>query len=120
MAVTDQDSINSSFAYDAFISYRHVARDRKWAEWLITALETYRVPRALQKRHFPRRLHKVFRDEDEIPTSPDLNDQIKQALNKSRALIVICSRLRAALAGLLRGGYGLVKTHLQQFGHWPA
>jgi hypothetical protein len=25
--------------YDAFISYRHVDRDRKWAEWLIDALE---------------------------------------------------------------------------------
>ena len=33
--------------YDAFISYRHVEPDRKWAKWLHTALETYRVPRRM-------------------------------------------------------------------------
>ena len=30
-----------NFTYDAFISYRHVERDRKWAEWLIAELEAY-------------------------------------------------------------------------------
>jgi hypothetical protein len=80
-----------AYIYDAFISYRHVERDRKWAEWLIEALETYRIPKSLQQRGFPARLKKVFRDEDEVPASGDLNDQIKQALEGSRYLIVVCS-----------------------------
>jgi hypothetical protein len=79
------------FLYDAFISYRHVDRDRKWAEWLIDALESYRVPKSLQHRGLPARLHRVFRDEDEVPASSDLNDQIRNALIASRFLIVVCS-----------------------------
>jgi TIR domain len=80
-----------TFLYDAFISYRHVDRDRKWAEWLIDALERYRLPKALQDKGYPARLRKIFRDEDEVPASADLNDQIKQALIGSRFLIVVCS-----------------------------
>src|ERR1700730_502392 len=79
------------FLYDAFISYRHVERDRKWAEWLIDALERYRVPKALQVNGLPPRLRKIFRDEDEVPASADLNDQINDALKVSRFLIVVCS-----------------------------
>ena len=45
----DDQAAEQSFLYDAFISYRHVDRDRKWAEWLIAALEGYRVPKALQE-----------------------------------------------------------------------
>ena len=33
----------------------------------------------------------MFRDEDEVPASSDLNDQIKDALVASRFLIVVCS-----------------------------
>ena len=66
-----------NFTYDVFISYRHVERDRKWAEWLIAALESYRVPKSLQDRGYPVTAPKVFRDEDEIPASPDLNDRDK-------------------------------------------
>ncbi|MEZ5844108.1 MAG: TIR domain-containing protein [Hyphomicrobiaceae bacterium] len=79
------------FLYDAFISYRHVERDRAWAEWLIEALERYRVPRSLVAQGYPARLRKVFRDEDEMPASGDLNEEIKRALSDSRWLIVICS-----------------------------
>src|SRR5215471_982233 len=90
--MVDGARAEGAFIYDAFISYRHVDRDRKWAEWLINALELYRVPKTLQRQGFPARLRKVFRDEDEIPASSDLNDQIKQALTASRFLIVVCSR----------------------------
>jgi hypothetical protein len=79
------------YLYDAFISYRHVDRDRKWAKWLIEALESYGLPKALQDRGFPLRLRKLFRDVDEAPASSDLNDAIKQALVDSRFLIVVCS-----------------------------
>ena len=87
----DEKPTEPSFIYDAFISYRHVERDSKWAKWLIGALENYRVPNELQKRGFPPRLRKIFRDEDEVPASGDLNDQIRQALVASRFLIVVCS-----------------------------
>jgi hypothetical protein len=85
------ESHEQAFLYDAFISYRHVERDRKWAEWLIDALERYRVPKALQDKGVPPRLRKVFRDEDEVPASADLNAQIEDALRASRFLIVVCS-----------------------------
>lgn len=88
---SDEQRPGGPFLYDAFISYRHVDRDRKWAEWLIDALERYRVPEALQRRGIPPRLQKIFRDEDEVPASSDLNDQIKTALLASRFLIVVCS-----------------------------
>lgn len=88
---SDEQRPGGPFLYDAFISYRHVDRDRKWAEWLIDALERYRVPEALQRQGIPPRLRKVFRDEDEVPASSDLNDQIKTALLASRFLIVVCS-----------------------------
>ncbi|MCA3628756.1 MAG: TIR domain-containing protein, partial [Methylobacterium sp.] len=39
----------------------------------------------------PARLFPVFRDRDELPTSPDLGDRIIEALDRSKALIVICS-----------------------------
>jgi MTH538 TIR-like domain (DUF1863) len=87
----DEKRTGQPFLYDAFISYRHVERDRKWAEWLIEALERYRVPKGLQKQGLPARLRKIFRDEDEVPASADLNDQIKEALVASRFLIVVCS-----------------------------
>jgi MTH538 TIR-like domain (DUF1863) len=89
--MSDREPTRQSFVYDAFISYRHVDRDLKWAEWLIDALEQYRVPKALQKRGFPKRLRKIFRDENEFSASADINDNVKEALAASRFLIVICS-----------------------------
>ena len=80
------------FRYAAFISYRHVEPDRQWAQWLHSALETYRVPKALaRERGIPRRLGRVFRDEEELSASSDLSDSIEQALGQSRFLIVVCS-----------------------------
>jgi YD repeat-containing protein len=77
--------------YAAFISYRHKPRDRQWALRIMAALETYRTPRPLQAEAFPARIGRLFRDEDEIPASRDLSDQIKDALLRSDNLIVICS-----------------------------
>ena len=50
-----EDTRVQPFTYDAFISYRHVERDRKWAAWLIEALERYQVPKALQDMGSPPR-----------------------------------------------------------------
>lgn len=80
------------FQYDAFISYRHVEPDRSWAKWLHTRLETYRVPQVVRKRlGVSPRLKRVFRDEEELSVSADLNREVEDALRASRFLVVICS-----------------------------
>ena len=80
--------------YFAFLSYSHA--DRKWAKWLHHSLETYRVPSHLVGKRtpagsVPKRLTPVFRDQDELSSAPDLTGHIKQALDKSQNLILICS-----------------------------
>lgn len=84
--------MNSRQRYKAFISYSH--RDRKAAEWLHRALETYRAPRALASAD--RSLRPIFRDRDELSASADLNQVIRDALDLSDALIVLCSSASAA------------------------
>ncbi|MES2404423.1 MAG: toll/interleukin-1 receptor domain-containing protein [Pseudomonadota bacterium] len=88
------DASSARFTYRAFISYSH--RDKAWADWLHKALETYRVPSRLVgtiTAHgvIPRRLNPVFRDRDELSSSPELGSKINQALAQSENLIVICS-----------------------------
>ena len=81
----------SPIRYAAFISYRHLPHDRHWAMRIMQRLEAFRTPKSLQRQGYPDRLGIVFRDEDEIPASTDLTDQIQQALSHSDLLVVICS-----------------------------
>lgn len=71
--------------YDAFISYRHTSPDLEIAEKLHTLLETNKPPKGFKK------IKRVFRDRDELPTSSNLADSILDALKNSGYLIVICS-----------------------------
>jgi|GEM_PF-4199100 len=80
--------------YWAFISYS--SKDREWGEWLIKALEDYRIPRSLVglktgQGAIPQRLYPVFRDRDELRVGSDVGDELRKALLESRFLIVICS-----------------------------
>jgi hypothetical protein len=77
--------------YAAFVSYRHAELDRRWAKWLHVGLETYRVPHRLVQAGAPRRLGRVFRDEEELAASADLSERIDDALERARHLIVVCS-----------------------------
>ena len=93
------DCAESQFRYWAFISYSQ--RDAKLAQWLHKQLETFRVPRDLVGRRIgnrtiPRRLIPIFRDRDELPSTGDLTAKIRQALEASHSLIVICSPYAAA------------------------
>lgn len=72
--------------YDAFISYRHLSRDKAVAIRLQSLLENS----ALCKREEPLR---IFRDQSELQSSNDLGREIKDALLQSRFLIVVCSEL---------------------------
>ncbi|TAN05776.1 MAG: toll/interleukin-1 receptor domain-containing protein [Rhodanobacteraceae bacterium] len=94
-----ESSSGSSFTYRAFISYSH--GDKAWADWLHKALETYRVPSRLVGKPtdagvIPRRLNPVFRDREELSSSPELGSKINEALAKSENLIVLCSPASAA------------------------
>jgi tetratricopeptide (TPR) repeat protein len=78
--------------YSAFISYSH--RDERWARWLQSALESFRVPPKLVHPRLgagARRLPPVFRDRTDLASATDLGTNIRQALQDSANLIVICS-----------------------------
>lgn len=84
----------STRRYKAFISYSH--QDESWASWLHRALETYRIPGRLVGSYgtfgpVPRRLSPVFRDRDELSSSPDLNARVRDVLEDSESLVVVCS-----------------------------
>ena len=77
--------------YDAFISYRHANLDTEIAKKVHTGLETYHVPKAVQKKTGKKKIERVFRDQEELPIGSDLNENIAGALKESEYLIVICS-----------------------------
>lgn len=69
--------------YGAFISYRHTHPDKKWAKWLHSNLENYRVPKHLIASGILDKIGRVFRDEEELPASSDLSLRINEALRTS-------------------------------------
>ena len=77
--------------YKAFISYSH--SDEAWARWLHRKLEHYRLPRSVRNgaQVGGGDLRPIFRDRDELASSGSLNAAILDALQRSDALIVICS-----------------------------
>src|SRR5262249_30153725 len=82
------------FKYRAVISYSH--RDHRVAEWLHKAIENYRVPESLVGSNgrdgiIPHQIFPIFRDRDELGSSPDLSVSIREALAQSAYLIVLCS-----------------------------
>ncbi len=98
--------------YRAFISYSH--HDRKAAEWVHRALETYRAPRRLTTADGgapTRRLTPIFRDRDELSASPDLGEVIRDALDRSDALIVLCSPASASSRWVDQEVAYFLKTH---------
>jgi len=102
----------SEFRYKAFLSYSH--KDEAWAVWLHRALESYRVPRNLVGNktdvgEIPARIRPVFRDRDDLSSSTDLKDTVKQALSDSENLIVLCSPDAAAS--------NWVSKEIRQFAH---
>lgn len=76
--------------YIAFISYRHKPLDKGVAVKLHQAIEHYVIPRGLRKDG-RKNLGKVFRDQDELPVSGNLTENVFEALDNSEYLIVICT-----------------------------
>ena len=88
------------YKYDAFISYRHNDLDKFVAENLHRLLETYELPKNIKEKLgiTGRTINRVFRDQEELPLSSNLEDPIIDALENSKYLIVICSpRLKDSL-----------------------
>lgn len=83
---------NEEFIYDAFISYRHKELDMAVAKKLHWIMENYKIPASIRKQTGIRKIKKVFRDQEELPTSSNLSDGIQHALMHSKFLIVICSK----------------------------
>jgi tetratricopeptide (TPR) repeat protein len=94
-AATDAGTASSlTHHYFAFLSYSHA--DSAEADWLHQELERFRVPSTLTGRLtangvIPKRLTPIFRDRHELAASEDLGAEIRQALELSRCLIVLCS-----------------------------
>jgi WD40 repeat protein len=98
---------NQPYQYWAFLSFSHQDNRPKradgsgdhvqWANWLHEQLETFRIPDGYRDRTtrtrepMPERFFPTFRDEAELPSSHDLGGQIRDALTRSRFLIVIAS-----------------------------
>lgn len=68
--------------YRAFISYSH--DDAKFAHWLHRKLESWRLPDKS-------RLTPLFIDRAELAAGSDLSTQVREALEQSAVLVVVCS-----------------------------
>ena len=89
-----------NYKYDAFISYRHCDLDKYVAENLHRILESYDLPKKIKEKLniTGKPFKRVFRDQEELPLSSNLEDPIIDALKNSKYLIVICSpRLKDSL-----------------------
>ena len=77
--------------YIAFISYRHKPHDQAVARALHRRIEHYVIPKELRREPGSKKPGLVFRDQDELPVTDSLTDHIRQALDHSQFLIVVCS-----------------------------
>ncbi|WP_324699636.1 toll/interleukin-1 receptor domain-containing protein [Novosphingobium aerophilum] len=80
--------------FRAFLSYSHA--DEHFARKLHQWLESYRIPprlvgSATPMGHVPPRLSPIFRDRAELPAASSLDEEVRQALSQSDALLVLCS-----------------------------
>lgn len=86
-------SAQAARRYAAFISYSH-SNEREAAQ-LHRALESFRLPKDMAAPSglaiARGRIAPVFRDREELSSSPDLSASIRAALENSYALIVLCS-----------------------------
>ncbi|MDO4615967.1 MAG: TIR domain-containing protein [Lachnospiraceae bacterium] len=87
-----EDLTTEEVFYDAFISYRHAEIDGAIAEKLHRKLERYHIPKQLQKKTGKKKISRIFRDQEELPLSFSLTDDITKALDHSEFLIVLCSK----------------------------
>ncbi len=83
-------SIVSPYAYYAFICYN--SEDGGWAEWLQRRIEKFRFPPDVLQSHpeLPEVVSPIYMDKTDL-CGGILSRKIKEGLDSSRSLIVICS-----------------------------
>ena len=81
------------YTFDAFISYSH--RDLSWGTWLQKKIETFRIPKDMRGDRPKGQGLRVFRDQTDL-AGTELQDSLRQNLDTSRYLIVLCSPASAA------------------------
>ncbi|WP_246732097.1 toll/interleukin-1 receptor domain-containing protein [Rhizobium laguerreae] len=83
--------VSAGYKFRAFISYS--SSDRSAAEKLQRALEAYRIPKPLRRSGVYQndRVSPIFRDRSDLRASADLGQTIREALESSEYLIVLCS-----------------------------
>ena len=88
----------AGFDYDAFISYSRETADRDVAVRLQNELQRFTTP-----WYRPRtRTLRVFRDQTNLPASPDLWGTLENAMSSSRWLLLLASPQSARSAGVYR------------------
>jgi len=83
---------SKKFRYYAFISYAH--EDEKWADWLQKEVENYKLPTTIHKDYansLPQKVQPLFRDIPDLAAGGRLDNVLKEELEDSNYLIVICS-----------------------------
>ena len=78
-----------TFRYAGFISYAHA--DEAIAAKLHRALETYAIPKSLKPKENRAKLSPIFRDTAELTAHHSLSEKIREGVQSSRFLIVLCS-----------------------------
>ena len=80
---------SKNFKYNAFISYRHSDLDKYVAENLHRLIETYKMPASVVEKYniTDNNFRRVFRDQEELPLSSNLENPIIEALKESKYLI---------------------------------
>lgn len=93
MSNREENSQNDILKYDAFVSYRHCELDHHVAVNIQRKLENFKFPKSVlpKLKGEKTKISRVFRDEDELPLSDCLSEQIDLALSNSEYLIVICT-----------------------------
>ncbi|MBQ2786818.1 MAG: toll/interleukin-1 receptor domain-containing protein [Bacteroidaceae bacterium] len=86
--------------YFAFISYKRKGVDEKVANWIDSKLEKYPYPKEyVSEENRPEddtMIRKIFIDTKELPvTEEKFEDKIKEAIENSRYLILVCSDMSA-------------------------
>ena len=106
--------VSADFKFTAFISYSH--SDRKMVQWLHRALETYRIPKRLVGLEtpigpIPKKFRPFFCDREDLSASTDLSKSVRNALAKSKFLIVMCSPAAAKSKWVNQEILGFRKLH---------
>ncbi|MBR3170449.1 MAG: toll/interleukin-1 receptor domain-containing protein [Lachnospiraceae bacterium] len=89
----EQMNDKSEYTFDAFISYSH--RNQNWGKWLQRKLETFPIPNDMRGDRPRGQKLRIFRDQTDL-AGTGLQDSLRQNLDVSEYLIVICSPASAA------------------------